>query len=258
MRYLAFIQYLGTAFSGYQVQPNRRTVQGDLCRACEALFACPCRVSGCSRTDSGVHAEEFCVLIEPADEGHAAIPPKKLPLAIAEHLPPDISLIRCTEAPSDFHPRYAAQGKIYRYDIWNAPVRNPFLTDRAWHYPRYLDERALSRMRQAAKLIEGRHDFAAFMADGSAIVDTVRTVFSCTCEREGQLVHIRVHGDGFLYNMVRIIVGTLIAIATDKLEPQDVQTILEAKRRVLAGMTAPACGLTLEHVIYPDGLIEWE
>ena len=256
MRYLALIQYVGTDFFGYQVQPNKRTVQGELCRSLAALFGCPCRVTGCSRTDRGVHAEEFCVLIEPEDAAHASIPPEKLPLALAVHLPEDISLIFCMQAPLDFHPRYAALGKIYRYDIWNAPVRNPFLSDRAWHYPRYLDEAALSRMQQAADLLVGRHDFAAFMADGSTIVDTVRTIFSCRCEREGEMIHIYVHGDGFLYNMVRIIVGTLLSVAVEKTEPEDVAIILREKKRVLAGMTAPAHGLTLAHVIYPDGLLQ--
>lgn len=258
MRYLALIQYLGTAFSGYQVQPNRRTVQGELCSAFAALFGCPCRVTGCSRTDSGVHAEEFCILVEPEDEGHPDIPPKKLPLAVAIHLPEDISVIRCARAPDGFHPRYEARGKIYRYDIWNAPTRNPFLTDRAWHYPKHLDDAALARMQRAADCIVGRQDFAAFMAEGSAITDTVRTVFACTCVREGSFVRIRVQGDGFLYNMVRIIVGTLIAVGTGKLEPEEIPSIIAAKQRVLAGMTAPACGLTLERVLYPDGLIEWE
>ena len=258
MRYLALIQYLGTNFFGYQVQPNKRTVQGELCRSFSALFGCPCRVTGCSRTDSGVHAEEFCILVEPEDEHHPSIPPKKLPLAIAEHLPQDISIIRCAMAPDGFHPRYEAQGKLYRYDIWNAPTRNPFLTDRAWHYPKYLDDIALSRMQQAAAYIVGRHDFSAFMADGSAITDAVRTVFSCTCVREGQYVRVRVCGDGFLYNMVRIIVGTLIAVGSGKIEPEEIPHIIEGRQRVLAGMTAPACGLTLQHVLYPDGLINWE
>lgn len=253
MQYLAFIQYVGTGFSGYQVQPARRTVQGELCRAFADLFGCPCRVSGCSRTDSGVHAEEFCILIEPADERHAAIPPAKLPMAVARYLPNDISVFWCTEAPPNFHPRYEALGKLYRYDIWNAPVRNPFLTDRAWHYPILLDEETLLRMRRAAAYMTGRHDFAAFMADGSAIVDTVRTVFSCTCEKEGALLHIRVHGDGFLYNMVRIMTGTLVAVGSGKMEPEEIPHILASKKRSQAGMTAPACGLTLERVFYPPG-----
>ncbi|MBQ8350970.1 MAG: tRNA pseudouridine(38-40) synthase TruA [Clostridia bacterium] len=258
MNYLALIQYVGTDFCGYQVQPNRRTVQGELCRAFAALFGCACRVSGCSRTDSGVHAEEFCILIEPENDDHPFIPPHKLPLAIMVHLPRDISVIRCIEAPCGFHPRYEAQGKIYRYDLWNAPVGNPFLVDRAWHYPKRLDDGALARMQAAAERIVGKQDFAAFMADGSAITDTVRTVFSCTCVREGDFVRIRVHGDGFLYNMVRIIVGTLLAVGTGKLEPGDVSTIIQKKKRVLAGMTAPACGLTLEHVIYPKERVAWE
>ena len=257
MRYVAIIKYLGTHFHGYQVQPDKRTVQGELCRSLEALFSCPCRVSGCSRTDSGVHAEEFCVLIEPLAEDCPDIPPAKLPLALAMHLPQDISLVRCAEAPEDFHPRYEAQGKIYRYDIWNAPTRNPFLSDRAWHYPRYIDDAALARMQEAAALIVGRRDFAAFMADGSAITDTVRTVFSCTCVREGDFVRVRVHGDGFLYNMVRIIVGTLIAVGTEKLKVEDIPRILGEKKRAMAGQTAPACGLTLEHVFYPEGRIAW-
>ncbi len=258
MRYLALIQYHGAEFFGYQVQPNKRTVQGELCRAFAALFGCSCRVSGCSRTDRGVHAEEFCILIEPEADVHPNIPPKKLPLAIAVHLPRDITVIRAAKAPLEFHPRYAAEGKIYRYDIWNAPVRNPFLGDRSWHFPQRLNDTALERMRAAAAEMVGCHDFAAFMADGSAIVDTVRTIFACSCEREGNLIRIRVQGNGFLYHMVRIMVGTLVAVGCGKFEPQDVAAIIASKRRVFAGMTAPPQGLTLEHVLYPENLIPWE
>lgn len=257
MRYLALVRYVGTKFYGFQVQPNRRTVQGELNRATEALFGTPCFITGCSRTDSGVHAEQFCLLIEPQDEAKAApVPPENLPRAIAVHMPPDLALYAAIEAPCGFHPRHHVKEKEYRYDIWNGPTANPFYADRAWHYPRYLDDAAIAEMNRAAAYLVGRRDFHAFMAKGSQIKDTTRTVFSCYCKREGELVRMYIRGDGFLYNMVRIIMGTLIDVSQKRILPENIPAILNGNRRVEAGMTAPACGLHLSRVEYPEGLCD--
>ena len=228
MRYLALLQYVGTDFSGFQAQPNRRTVQGELNRATELLFGTPCSITGCSRTDSGVHAEEFCLLIEPTDLAKApAIPPEKLPVAIAPFLPPDLAIFRAIEAPPDFHPRYDVLGKEYRYDIWNTSVSNPFYVNRAWHYPHRITDEGLVDMNRAAALLVGEHDFYSFMAKGSTVTDTVRRIYSCSCTREGDLIHITVRGNGFLYNMVRIIVGTLVEVAEKRILPEDIPDILD-------------------------------
>lgn len=255
MRYLALIRYVGTDFSGFQAQPDRRTVQGELNRATELLFGMPCAVTGCSRTDSGVHAEEFCLLIEPSDPAAApCIPPQKLPVALAPHLPPDVALYKSIEAPEGFHPRYDVLGKEYRYDIWNHPVSNPFYVNRAWHYSHRISDSALADMNRAAEHLVGEHDFYSFMAKGSTIADTVRRIYACSCVREGELIRIRVRGNGFLYNMVRIIVGTLVEVAEKRILPDDIPNILDKKARVAAGLTAPACGLYLSQILYPDWL----
>lgn len=251
MRYAATLRYLGGDFCGFQVQPGKRTVQGEINRAANEVFEVPCSVTGCSRTDSGVHANGFVVLIEPHGESASVIPPEKLPLAMAAHLPPDLIVWRAVEAPDGFHPRYDVREKEYVYRIWNAPVRNPFWEGRAWHVPRCVDDAAIARIRAAAAHFVGRHDFRSLMADGSDVEDTVRTLFSCTCEKEGDLLLVRVCGDGFLYHMVRILTGTLLRVAEGKTAPEDIPAILEARDRNAAGMTAPACGLYLEEIRYP-------
>ena len=173
MKYFAKIKYLGTNFHGFQVQPEKRTVQGELCAAMNAVFGVPCRVTGCSRTDGGVHANEFCLTI---DNDGGTIPPDKLPLAIARFLPEDICLFYAKECDYDFHPRYDAKGKEYLYRILNTKVQDPFETNRAWFLPRIISDEGLERMREAAKYIIGEHDFSAFMAAGSDTDDTVRVV----------------------------------------------------------------------------------
>ena len=255
MNYVILVRYLGTDFCGFQVQPGLRTVQGELNRAAEALFRCPCAVTGCSRTDSGVHAEMFAALLAPASEQAPFVPCDRLPRAIAPYLPSDISLMWAGEAPADFHPRYTVLEKEYHYDILNAPVRDPFLTGRVWHYPRPITEEALTAMCEAAKAFVGTHDYASFMAEGSSVTDTVRSISLATLSRSGDKLSFRVRGNGFLYHMVRIMVGTLIEVAEGKLAPLDVPKILAAKDRRAAGMTAPPDGLYLSRIFYPDGIL---
>ena len=247
MKYFAKIKYLGTNFHGFQVQPGKRTVQGELNRALDEAFGSPCRVTGCSRTDSGVHANEFCITVQP-ESGY--IPPEKLPLAVARFLPEDISLFYAKECNKDFHPRYDVVGKEYVYKIHNAKVADPFLIKRSWFLPRIITDDGLQKMRDAAKFILGEHDFTSFMAADSDTSDTVRRVDYLNIERIGDIVEIRIFANGFLYNMVRIIVGTLCEVAFGRFTPQSIADIIEAKNRLLAGMTAPPDGLYLNRVEY--------
>ena len=247
MKYFAKIKYLGTDFHGFQVQPDKRTVQGELCTALELAFGVPCRVTGCSRTDAGVHANEFCITIE--NEG-GTIPAEKLPVAVARFMPNDLALYYAEECEENFHPRYDVSSKEYLYRIINKRVYDPFEYGRAWFVPREIDDSAIERMRAAAKKIVGRHDFSAFMSEGSDVEDTVREVYYLTVDKNGDNIDIRICADGFLYNMVRIIVGTLVEVASGRFSPDDVERTIVSQDRKNAGMTAPACGLYLNKVVY--------
>lgn len=247
MKYFAKIKYLGTAFHGFQVQPDKRTVQGELSSALLAALGKTCRVTGCSRTDAGVHANEFVLKIE--CDG-ATVPPEKLPVAVAKFLPNDLSLYYATEAADEFHPRYDVISKEYLYRIKNEKVYDPFEFERAWFLPRYIDDGAYAKMCRAAKHFVGKHDFSAFMSEGSDQEDTVREIFYLDIERAGASFDIKICGDGFLYNMVRIIVGTLIEVAYGRIEPDEIPEIISSKNRALAGPTAPAFGLYLNRVNY--------
>ena len=247
MKYFAKIKYLGTDFHGFQVQPDKRTVQGELCTALELAFGVPCRVTGCSRTDAGVHANEFCITIE--NEG-GTIPAEKLPVAVARFMPNDLALYYAEECEENFHPRYDVASKEYLYRIINRRVYDPFEYGRAWFVPREIDDSAIERMRAAAKKIVGRHDFSAFMSEGSDVEDTVREVYYLTVDKNGDNIDIRICADGFLYNMVRIIVGTLVEVASGRFSPDDVERTIDSQDRKNAGMTAPACGLYLNKVVY--------
>lgn len=247
MKYLAKIKYLGTSFHGFQVQPDKRTVQGELSHALAEAFGGEWRVTGCSRTDAGVHANEFVLKLE-CDT--ATVPSDKLSVAIARFLPNDLSLYYAEECSDEFHPRYDVRSKEYLYRIRNDKVYDPFDFERAWFVPRLIDDAAISKMKSAAKHFIGSHDFASFMSDGSEVEDTVRTVFSLDIEKIGSLIEIKISADGFLYNMVRIIVGTLIEVAFDRIAPSEISKIIYAKNRSLAGPTAPPFGLYLNKVIY--------
>ncbi len=247
MKYFAKINYLGTAFHGFQVQPGLRTVQGELCTALECAFGIPCKVTGCSRTDAGVHANEFCVTIE--NEG-GTIPPSKLPVAVARFLPNDISLYYAEKCDEDFHPRYDVVSKEYLYRVINRNIFDPFDYGRAWFVPRLIDEAGIEYMREAVKHIIGRRDFSCFMSEGSDIEDTVRNIFYIDIRKQEDLIEFRICADGFLYNMVRIIVGTLLDVAFGKIMPEDLKDIINSKDRKNAGMTAPPDGLYLNKVTY--------
>ena len=247
MKYFAKIKYLGTAFHGFQVQPNERTVQGELCTALKLATGVPCKVTGCSRTDAGVHANEFCITVE-ADG--ATVPPDKLPIAVSRFLPNDLSLLWAKECDADFHPRYDVKYKEYLYRIKNQKIYDPFEVGRAWFPQRTVSSEGVERMQKAAQYFIGKHDFSAFMSEGSDVTDCVRTVFDLSIKDNDGLIEIRISADGFLYNMVRIIVGTLLEIAYGRFSPEDVPDIIGSRDRSRAGMTAPPFGLYLNKVTY--------
>ena len=247
MNYFAKIKYLGTNFHGFQVQPELRTVQGVLCEALRSALGGEVMVTGCSRTDAGVHANEFCVRI---DSPSATVPADKLPLAVSRFLPEDLSLFWAIECDKSFHPRYDVKEKEYLYRIANVRVYDPFLYGRVWFLPRPITDEALARMQDATGHFVGQFDFSAFMAEGSDVEDTVRCVSSLTAKRVGNEIEIKIRADGFLYNMVRIIVGTLTEVAYGRISPNDIPDIIASKDRSRAGMTAPAEGLYLNKVIY--------
>ena len=252
MKILLDISFLGSAYCGYQVQPNTPTVQGELTRAARELFGFDCDIVGCSRTDSGVHANHFFAAVnKKGSEGiDTAVPIEKIPSALDFYLPPDITVNSAVWVENGFHPRYDVKHKEYIYKIWNGRSRNPFLQGRSWHYPRRIDEDALNRMNLAAQSFVGTYDFSSYMAANSSVKSTVRTVYSASVEREGDVITFRVCGDGFLYNMVRIMTGTLIYVSEGKISPEDIIDITNSKDRARAGITSPAEGLYLNDVTY--------
>lgn len=247
LKYFAKIKYLGTHFHGFQVQPDKRTVMGELCRAFEEALGGTARVTGCSRTDAGVHANEFCITV---DCPTSTVPPEKLPVAVARYLPDDLSLYYAERCADDFHPRYDVVSKEYLYRIVNSPVYDPFDFGRVWFISRPISALGIERMRQAADLFVGRNDFSAFMSEGSDVEDTVREIKYLTVEASNGRIDIRVCADGFLYNMVRIIVGTLVEVAHGRIDPNSITDIILSRDRKNAGMTAPPEGLYLNKVSY--------
>ncbi len=252
MKLFLKLKYLGTDFCGYQVQKDKRTVQGELTRAARELFSYDCDVTGCSRTDSGVHANTFCVTVAKKGENDIVtdIDVAKIPRAMSAHLPQDISVYEASLVDSDFHPRYDVKFKEYIYRIYNGKVRDPFEEGRSLYVPQILDDDAVARMNEAAGHFVGQHDFSAFMAQGSQVESTVRNVVYADVAKEGDIITFRVAADGFLYNMVRIMAGTLISVGQGKIAASDIPDIIRSGSRERAGMTAAAHGLYLNKVIY--------
>ena len=253
---LLYIRYDGSRFCGYQAQKNGCSVQQALNEGTEKLFGHPCNITGCSRTDSGVHANMFCATVteQNTDSLHTTIPIDRIPRALNIHLPDAVAVYQALWVPADFHARYSVSSKEYVYRILCTQNRNPFLHNRAWHYPRPMSETALQRMQIAAKGFVGKRDFAACMASGSKVVSTVRHVMDASVEstptEDGLLVTFRVRADGFLYNMVRIMVGTLMEVAEGRIPPESIPQRLDALDRSGLGRTAPAEGLYLNRVFY--------
>lgn len=239
------LMYDGSRYHGWQVQPNGITVQETLQDAIEQILGVRENVTGCSRTDAGVHANDFCCNIRTENE----IDCYRLQGALNAVLPESISVKSVSEVELDFHARYNCVTKQYVYRVWNASYKNPFLVNRAWHYKNKIDENFLNGQAQA---YFGTHDFKAFCSAGSTVEDTVRTVKSFSVTRDGEEVLFTVEADGFLYNMVRIMVGSLIEISENKIEKDKLSAIIESKDRALAGRTAPAQGLFLNKVKYGE------
>lgn len=239
------LRYIGTNYCGYQVQPNGTTVASVLQDAIEGLFGERLPVVGCSRTDAGVHAEMFCAHFCT----ESSIPCERIIPALNVRLPRDVAVTSCREVPSDFHARYSCLGKQYDYKILNARIRDPFWEKRALLCPTPLDSEKMDR---AAQMFIGKHDFTAFCSTGGSVEDKTRTVSLAQVRRDGDLVTFSVAANGFLYNMVRIMVGTLLDAAAGKIQPEDIPEILSSGDRSRAGQTAPAHGLYLVKVCYPD------
>ena len=241
------IAYDGTNYAGWQVQTSGVGVQQKVEEALVRLFPSAKRIHSSSRTDTGVHALGMVAHVEiPAAE--FKMPAAKLALALNAHLPEDIRVMTAARCRGDFHARFDATGKQYRYFVWNHPAMNPLLRHQAWHVPRTLD---LAAMRSAAKLFPGRHDFKSFAANRNYEVEsTVRALTRCDIKRNGPLLTFAIEGDGFLYKMCRGIVGTLVQVGQGKIAAADIKTILASRDRRLAGMTAPAHGLVLWKVFY--------
>lgn len=250
MNYKLLIQYDGTDFHGWQVQENDRTIQGELQRVVGMLVDRPVSVLASGRTDAGVHAEGQVAHVHLPD---GKFTPEKLRAAINGNLWRDIRIMRCEEAPDDFHSRFSAKGKTYIYRVVNGPVMSPFWRRFAHHEKNPLD---VARMSQAARLFLGEHDWTAFSAANSDVENRVRHISDLTVtsrwddQAMGSMIEFRVSANGFLRYMVRSIVGTLLEVGTGTKDGDTIQTAIVTGERALSGRTAPAEGLTLFKVEY--------
>lgn len=241
---LVTISYDGRQFHGWQIQQNAVTVQEIFQNALQKIIGNDFDIKGCSRTDSGVHANMYCISVKTSHP----IPPQRLKAALNRWLPKSVAVLECIEKELDFHARYSCKSKEYIYKIWNSEVRNPFLDGYALHYRYPIDEKLLHTASQA---FVGTHDFTSFCTlDSREKGDMTRTVKSFSVTRDKELVTMRVEADGFLYNMVRIMVGTLLRVQQGKINLDEIPAIIEKKDRKFAGPTAQPCGLYLNKVNY--------
>lgn len=246
MRNIALrLSYDGTHYHGWQTQKSEVTVQETLEHAAAKIVKHPVHVTGCGRTDAGVHALRYCANFRT----DGTIPIDRVPLALNSRLPADIAVCAAVEVPEDFNAIGSCLQKEYVYRIHNSRIRDPFLDRGACFYPQELD---VGRMAAAAQAFEGTHDFAAVRSVGTETKTTVRTVHWCRVDRDGDLLTVAVCANGFLYNMVRAIVGTLVYASYGKLDPGDIPRLLETRDRRLTGPTMPPQGLYMNRVWY-DG-----
>lgn len=246
MRNIALkLMYNGTAYHGWQVQKNAESVCATLQRGLAMICGEPVKLVGCGRTDAGVHAERYVANFQT----NASIPLDRLPFAINTHTPGDIVVREALEVDESFNAILSCRKKEYTYRIYNSRIKNPFYVDRAYFYPKHLDEAVMDR---AARAFEGTHDFRAVRSVGTETKTTVRTVYSCRVHREGELLELRVCANGFLYNMVRAITGTVLYAAEGKLTAEDIPKILDSGDRTLAGPTVPPGGLYMTKLFYED------
>ena len=239
------IEYDGKDFNGWQKQPNKLNIQGEIERAIEEVTGEKVDLIASGRTDAGVHA-----LGQVANfKIEKNIPVEKIPYALNSKLKKSIRIKEAEEVPEKFHSRYTCKKKTYRYVINNSIQGTAIYRNLQYHFPEKLDE---EKMNEAAQYLVGEHDFKSFKASGTSSKSSVRTIYDAKVTRSGELVTIELTGNGFLYNMVRIIAGTLVDVGTYKIEPIDVKNILEVKDRLKAGKTLPPTGLYLVKVEYED------
>lgn len=237
------VAYDGTNYCGWQIQPNGITIEEVLNKALSKLTGEEIRIIGASRTDSGVHALGNVAVFD----SNTSIPPERIAYALNQRLPEDIVITKSEEVPQDWHPRYCNCEKTYEYHILNGKIPDPTRRLNRYFVSYNLD---LEKMRQAAEYLKGEHDFASFCNVRTNVEDTIRTIYSLDVIQEKDEITIRVRGNGFLYNMIRIIVGTLIRVGRGFYTPEQVKDILEAKDRQEAGVTAPPHGLMLVEIKY--------
>lgn len=240
------LMYDGTKYHGWQYQKNGITVQQTLEEALSELTGEDIKVTGCSRTDAGVHALDYVMNFK-TDTG---IPPEKLPYALNYKLNGDITATEAWVAEDDFNARFSSKGKRYIYRIWNGKIKNPFHRGYSWYLPYNTDREA---MKEAAEHFVGTHDFSAFMAAGGSQKTTVRTIRHCSVSEDAEmpeLLTVTVEADAFLYNMVRIITGTLAEVAFGKIKSDEIPDIIKSGDRRQSGLTAPPEGLFLKKVYY--------
>ena len=246
MRNIALkLTYNGTAYHGWQVQKNAASVCETLQRAISKVCGGPVHLTGCGRTDAGVHAERYVANFRT----RSSIPCDRFPLAANGRLPEDIVVSEAYDVAEDFNAIGSCLKKEYTYRIFNSRIRNPFYVHRAYFYPKRLDEAVMDR---AARAFEGTHDFRAVRSVGTETRTTVRTVHYCRVTRRGDLLELKVCANGFLYNMVRAITGTVLYAAEGKLAAEDIPAILASGNRTLAGPTVPPGGLYLTRLWYED------
>ena len=251
MRNIALVlKYIGTAYHGWQVQKNDISVAQTMERAAQKIVGHPVHMTGCGRTDAGVHANIYVANFRT----DARIPAERLPYAMNTHLPDDIAVASAMDVPEGFNAIGSCVRKEYTYIIHNSHIRDPFYVNRAWLYPKHLDEDV---MRRAAAQFVGEHDFAAVRSVGTDVKSTVRHVYYYDVERRGEMIYLRVCANGFLYNMARAMAGTLVWAAEGKIAPEDIPGILERGDRTAAGPTVPPGGLYMTKLWYDDGEVKF-
>ena len=251
MRNIAlFLKYDGSAYHGWQVQKNARSVAQTLEEATAAVVGHKVHLTGCGRTDAGVHARVYVANFRT----ESSIPCERLPYALNTHLPDDIVVYDATQVHDGFNAIGSCVCKEYTYQIYNSHIRDPFFVQRAWFYPKHLDEKV---MQEAAAQFVGTHDFAAVRSVGTDVKSTVRTVHHFEVERQGDLILLRVCANGFLYNMARAMTGTVVYAAEGKIKPEEIGAILKSGNRTAAGPTVPPGGLYLTQLWYDDGEVSF-
>ncbi|MBI4368165.1 MAG: tRNA pseudouridine(38-40) synthase TruA [Candidatus Omnitrophica bacterium] len=238
------VEYDGTHFFGFQIQKRARTVQSELESALKKLFQEKIKVIGAGRTDSGVHAEGQVAHFSTTND---VLPIFKIRLGLNRYLPEDLAVIAAEEVPPSFHAQFSAKRKRYEYRVLNSKARRPIERFRSFYFPYPLD---LAKMKRTARLLSGKHDFRAFEASGGRRKHAVRMIRRLQVKKTGNIICFTVEADGFLYKMVRSIVGTLLEVGQNRLKLADFKRMITFKNRRLVGPTAPPQGLTLKQVIY--------